>query len=89
MNFSIKSKLDRLNSTRIIYQSLIKIHFINISQNLYLINQKQTIHGTYTFSIIQDKVSSFFGGLAGSVDIEITLDKKINQKVFKYRNKKG
>ncbi len=34
-------------------------------------------------------MTSFFGGLTGSVDIEIILDKKINAKVFKYRNKKG
>lgn len=41
------------------------------------------------FDLFQDKVTSFFGGLTGSVDIEITLDKKINSKLFKYRNKKG
>jgi vacuolar protein sorting-associated protein 26 len=34
-------------------------------------------------------VTSFFGGLTGSVDIDIILDKKINQKIFKYRTKKG
>jgi vacuolar protein sorting-associated protein 26 len=34
-------------------------------------------------------VSSFFGGLSGSVEIDIILDKKEKSEVFKCRNKKG
>jgi hypothetical protein len=37
---------------------------------------------------MQDKISSFFGGLTGSLDIDIVFDKKENQKWHKIRNGK-
>lgn len=38
---------------------------------------------------IQDKVTSFIGGLKGSVSIDVILDKKQDQKYFKVRPPKG
>lgn len=37
---------------------------------------------------IQDKLSSFFGGLTGGVEIDIKFDEKENQKFHKIRNGK-
>lgn len=37
---------------------------------------------------MQEKLSSFFGGLTGSVDIDINFDLKENQKYHKVRNGK-
>jgi len=38
--------------------------------------------------LMQDKISSFFGGLTGSVEIDIKFDLKDNQKYHKVRNGK-
>lgn len=48
--------------------------------NLILINGKNLG--------IQEKISSFFGGLTGSVEIDIKFDQKENQKFHKIRNGK-
>lgn len=37
---------------------------------------------------MQEKISSFFGGLTGSVEIDIQFDLKENQKYHKIRNGK-
>jgi hypothetical protein len=37
---------------------------------------------------MQEKISSFFGGLTGSVDIDINFDLKENHKYHKVRNGK-
>jgi len=44
------------------------------------------VHGK--FKHIQDKLTSFFGGLTGSVEIDIKFDLQANQKYHKIRSEK-